>query len=54
MFISDFAIRRPLITVVTMLGLVVFGVFALIALKTDEFPRIEVQCSQSICTESGW
>ncbi len=40
MFISDFAIRRPLITVVTMLGLVVFGVFALIALKTDEFPEV--------------
>jgi HAE1 family hydrophobic/amphiphilic exporter-1 len=29
MFISDFAIRRPIVTVVVMLGLVVFGMFAL-------------------------
>ena len=27
MFISDFAIKRPVITVVTMLSLVVFGIF---------------------------
>jgi HAE1 family hydrophobic/amphiphilic exporter-1 len=38
--ISDFAIRRPTVTVVTMLALVVFGVFALFALKTDEFPDV--------------
>src|SRR5829696_431039 len=40
MFISDFAIKRPLITVVTMLSLVVFGLFALMKLQTDEFPEI--------------
>ena len=40
MFISDFAIRRPLITVVSMLALVVFGIFALMKLKTDEFPDV--------------
>jgi HAE1 family hydrophobic/amphiphilic exporter-1 len=40
MFISDFAIKRPLITVVTMLSLVVFGLFALWKLQTDEFPDI--------------
>ena len=40
MFISDFAIRRPIITVVSMLALVVFGGFALILLNTDEFPDI--------------
>ncbi len=40
MLISDFAIKRPTVTVVTMLALVVFGVFALFALKTDEFPDI--------------
>ena len=40
MFISDFAIKRPLITVVSMLALVVFGVFALLKLKTDEFPDV--------------
>ena len=28
MFISDFAIRKPLITVVSMVALVVFGLFA--------------------------
>ena len=40
MLISDFAIKRPLITVVTMLSLVVFGLFALWKLQTDEFPDI--------------
>ena len=40
MFISDFAIKRPLVTVVTMLTLVVFGIFALFKLKTDEFPDV--------------
>ena len=40
MWISDFAIRRPLITVVTMLTLVAFGVAALINLQTDEFPDV--------------
>ncbi|HEY3933811.1 MAG TPA: efflux RND transporter permease subunit [Gemmatimonadales bacterium] len=40
MWISDFAIRRPLITIVTMITLVAFGVAALINLQTDEFPDI--------------
>ncbi|MDB4900456.1 MAG: hypothetical protein JWN53_2264, partial [Gemmatimonadetes bacterium] len=34
MFISDFAIKKPLITVVSMVTLVVFGLFALLKLKT--------------------
>ena len=41
MFISDFAIKRPLITVVAMVALVVFGIFALLKLQTDEFPDIQ-------------
>ena len=40
MFISDFAIKRPIITVVAMLALVVFGLFALLNLQTDEFPDV--------------
>ncbi|MEO6526484.1 MAG: efflux RND transporter permease subunit [Gemmatimonadaceae bacterium] len=40
MFISDFAIKRPLITVVSMVALAVFGLFALFKLKTDEFPDV--------------
>ncbi|HEY2066215.1 MAG TPA: efflux RND transporter permease subunit [Gemmatimonadaceae bacterium] len=40
MFISDFAIRKPLITIVCMVTLVVFGLFALFKLKTDEFPDV--------------
>ena len=40
MFISDFSIRRPIITVVSMLALVVFGIFALVQLNTDEFPDV--------------
>jgi HAE1 family hydrophobic/amphiphilic exporter-1 len=41
MFISDFAIRRPIITVVTMIALVVFGLTSLAKLDTDEFPAID-------------
>ena len=40
MFISDFAIKRPLITIVSMVALVVFGLFALWQLETDEFPDV--------------
>src|ERR1043165_494377 len=40
MIISDFAIKRPLITVVAMVALVIFGTFALFKLKTDEFPVV--------------
>jgi HAE1 family hydrophobic/amphiphilic exporter-1 len=40
MLISDFAIKRPLITVVSMVALVLFGLFALLKLKTDEFPDV--------------
>ena len=35
MFISDFAIKRPIVTVVSMLALVVFGTFALFQLEVD-------------------
>ncbi len=41
MFISDFAIRRPIITIVTMIALVVFGLASLAQLDTDEFPEID-------------
>ncbi len=41
MLISDFAIRRPLITVVTMLALAGFGLVALFRLQTDEFPDVQ-------------
>jgi HAE1 family hydrophobic/amphiphilic exporter-1 len=41
MFISDTAIKRPVITVVTMLALVVFGIVALTQLDTDEFPDVQ-------------
>jgi HAE1 family hydrophobic/amphiphilic exporter-1 len=39
-FISDFAIKRPIVTIVSMVALVVFGLFALWQLETDEFPDI--------------
>jgi HAE1 family hydrophobic/amphiphilic exporter-1 len=41
MFISDFAIRRPIITIVTMIALVVFGLVSLFRLETDEFPELD-------------
>jgi len=40
MVISDFAIKRPMITVVVMVALVVFGLFSLALLQTDEFPDV--------------
>ncbi len=40
MWISDNAIRRPVITVVVMVALVMFGLIALITLKTDEYPDV--------------
>ena len=40
MFVSDLAIRRPLVTVVAVLALVAFGLVALLRLETDEFPEI--------------
>jgi HAE1 family hydrophobic/amphiphilic exporter-1 len=41
MWISNFAIDRPVVTVVLMLALVIFGLFALSKLETDEFPEID-------------
>jgi HAE1 family hydrophobic/amphiphilic exporter-1 len=41
MFISDFAIKRPIVTVTVMLALVVFGIASLLRLQTDEFPDIQ-------------
>ena len=41
MFISDTAIKRPVLTIVAMLVLVVFGIVALLQLDTDEFPEID-------------
>ena len=40
MYISDFAIKRPIVTIVSMVALVVFGLFSLAQLQTDEFPDI--------------
>src|SRR5262245_9487824 len=40
MFISDFAIRKPIVTTVVMLALVAFGYYALTHLETDEYPDI--------------
>jgi HAE1 family hydrophobic/amphiphilic exporter-1 len=46
MFISDLAIRRPILTIVVMVALVVFGLFALLRLETDELPDIEAPIVQ--------
>ena len=40
MVISDFAIRRPLVTVVAMAALTLFGLVALFKLKTAEYPDV--------------
>lgn len=41
MFISDFSIKRPVVTVATMLAIAGFGAFALGMLKTDEIPDVK-------------
>jgi HAE1 family hydrophobic/amphiphilic exporter-1 len=41
MWISNFAIDRPVVTIVLMVALVIFGLFALSKLETDEFPEID-------------
>ncbi|WP_164017900.1 efflux RND transporter permease subunit [Pyxidicoccus trucidator] len=41
MFISDFAIKRPIVTITAMMALVVFGLVALWQLETDEFPDVQ-------------
>jgi HAE1 family hydrophobic/amphiphilic exporter-1 len=38
--ISDLAIKKPIVTIVTMLALTIFGVFALLRTEVDEFPDI--------------
>jgi HAE1 family hydrophobic/amphiphilic exporter-1 len=40
MIISDFAIKRPLITVVTMVALVIFGTVRAAQAEDDEFPDV--------------
>jgi HAE1 family hydrophobic/amphiphilic exporter-1 len=41
MFISDFAIKRPIITVVIMVALVIFGLFAAFTTDVDELPDVQ-------------
>ena len=41
MFISDFSIKRPVVTVATMLAIAGFGAFALGMLQTDEIPDVK-------------
>jgi HAE1 family hydrophobic/amphiphilic exporter-1 len=40
MWISNFSIKNPVVTVVTMLALVIFGAISLVTLDTDEFPDV--------------
>ena len=40
MVISDFTIRKPVVTIVAMLVLMIFGILALTQLQTAEFPEV--------------
>ena len=40
MLISDFSIKKPVVTIVAMLALVLFGALALARLNTDEYPDV--------------
>jgi len=39
-WVSNYAIKKPIITTVVMVALVVFGLIALLRLHTDEFPEV--------------
>ncbi len=41
MILSDFSIKRPVVTVVIMLAMMVFGWFALTSLKTNQTPDVQ-------------
>ena len=41
MFLSTFAIKRPVVTITVMVALVAFGIAALLRLQTDEFPDVQ-------------
>jgi hydrophobe/amphiphile efflux-1 (HAE1) family protein len=41
MWISDFSIRKPVVTTVVMIGLVLFGATSLVLLDTDEYPAVQ-------------
>jgi len=40
-FLSTFAIKRPVVTITVMVALVAFGIAALLRLQTDEFPDVQ-------------
>ncbi|MBK9071880.1 MAG: efflux RND transporter permease subunit [Myxococcales bacterium] len=42
MWISDFAIRKPIVTIVMMIVLMVFGLVDLTQRETDEFPEVDM------------
>jgi len=52
-FISDFAIKRPIVTVTTMIAIVVFGIFALFKTDVDEFPDIQQPIVRVAVPEPG-
>lgn len=41
MVVSDFAIKKPIVTITVMIALVAFGLYALFRLDVDEFPEIQ-------------
>ena len=41
MFLSDFSIRKPVATVVVIIGLMLLGLLALSKLRVNQFPDIE-------------
>ncbi len=41
MVISDFAIKKPIVTITVMIALVAFGLYALIRLEVDEYPDVQ-------------
>jgi HAE1 family hydrophobic/amphiphilic exporter-1 len=53
MVISDFAIKRPIVTVTVMLALVVFGLVAMLKLHTDEFPDVQPPFVQTAVVYPG-
>jgi len=53
MFISDFSIKRPIVTVAILLAIGVFGLAALARLKSDEFPDVQFPALGVMLTYPG-
>ncbi len=53
MWISNYSIKKPVVTTVVMIALVLFGFIALMRLDTDEFPEVSAPVVSVACIYPG-